>query len=141
MKSDNPGLEIWEYQPPLLLDQVAPVQNTFYSFGEIENARIYNIGVNVEDANETLEIQMTADGELISSQGFAATHSTNYTVYLRGNAILLLDQVLISATDVDTMRRSYLMEGRNIEVELRKTTALGAGDLMGIVIWGKRKNA
>ena len=139
MRIEEPDLGIYEYQTPATLNQAAPVQNTWYTILDTTtHCRIYEIAVNIEDANETLEIQVTIDGQTIGATAKAATHSTTYYVYRESDAInrvntLILDNALTKSI------RAFQLEGHSVKVEVRKTTAAGAGNLTGIVTYGVLK--
>lgn len=128
----------YEYQDPAVLNQAAPVQNTWYTLLDTTNhCRIQVIGINVEDANETLDLKITVDGETINT-AVAATHSTNYYPYVYVNAITQAPAISFPTT---VNARAYIIEGHSVKVELRKTTAAGAGNLTGIVVYGVLKRA
>ena len=131
------GPKVFEYQTPLVINQAGPNQNQWYSFGIIRNARVYEIAVNIEDTNETLEIQATVDGETIQAAGWAATHSTAYFVIRAVNPITRVDYLEGTYTSLTTLLQSFVMEGRVIEISVRKTTAAGVGNLTGIITWGQ----
>lgn len=92
------------------------------------------IAVQIDTTNETLQIRLTKDGQVIESNASAATAGTVYYTQLKEgiNALLLL----ITTTSTLAYRYS-LTEGRSVKVELRKTTAAGAGNLKGCVIYAK----
>jgi len=135
-------VQVYEYQAPAVLNQATPVQNTWYVIlAAADNVRVYGIAVNIEDVNETIEVQITVDGETIAAVGFAASHSTTYYAKMVEDAINRTD--LIDLTSGVTVRsdRAFLIEGHNVKVEARKTTATGTGNLTGIVTHGVLKNA
>lgn len=128
-------LQIWEYQAPAVLNQAAPVQNTWYTLLDTtSNCRILEVVVNVEDANETLEVKITIDGETIQADDLAATHSTDYYAYIYNSGVTRLDYVklIAYATEMPAAKNAFMIEGRSIKIEIRKTTATGAGNLTGI---------
>ena len=121
-------------QPAESINQAAPVQNTYYTIADLRNARVYEISVNVEDANEDLILRVTINGEVLSSAGLTATHSTNYYGYIDTDAINRLELSQLTGTK---RNQSYVCEGRSVKIEVRKTTATGAGNLTGVVSWGR----
>ena len=129
---------MFEYQPPAVLNQAAPVQNQWYDILlTTAYVRVYLIAVNVEDVNETLECQVIIDGETIDSTPFAATESTDYNVYLSPDAINRSALLLMGTLPgVEERRPAFVVEGHSVRVRVRKTTAAGAGNLTGIVIFG-----
>jgi hypothetical protein len=121
------------------LNQAAPVQNTYYAILDTTtDCRVYTIGVNIEDANESLSLQLTVDGETIAPDNFAATHSTDYRGSLVFSAITRVDQMELDAMTNVQLRPSFVVEGKSVKVELRKTTAAGAGNLTGVVLYGTK---
>ena len=131
----TPSQKVHEYQPPAVLNQPAPVQNTWYPILDTTaNVLLYYISVNVEDANETLELRITIDGQVITGN-IAATHSRTYGVRFFPNAI---DRSITCDLAVNVhVNLVRLLDGRSVRVEVRKTTALGAGNLTGIVVYGR----
>ena len=124
------------HQPPALLNQAAPVQNTWYTVLDELNCQIEAISINVAVANETLEGRLTVDGVAYNTDAFAATFATNYQGYLR---VLAISQAEFLSFDVtqNQVYRTVLTEGRRVKFELRKTTATGAGNLQCIVSWSQ----
>ena len=129
---------IYVYQAPAVLNQAAPVNGTYYQImAPTADVRVYQIHVNVEDANETLQVRITLDGEVLVSDQLAATHSTSYGVDMHSDAITRTDGLEFDPVPTHFGKyRSYLVEGALVEVEVRKVTALGAGNLTGIVTYG-----
>jgi len=142
------GWQIHEYQLELTLDQATPVQNTWYPVVSVEvptgvmsNALMYGIGAGVEDTNETIQFRITVDGQTITSSAFPATHSTNYYAFIDHRAINQDVAGYFSTNATSGVQSPYLLNGKSILVELRKTTATGTGNLVGIVTWGQLTNA
>ena len=130
---------IFEYQTPATLDQAAPVQNTWYTIlPTTSNVLIHHIATNIEDTNETVEIQITIDGETITGS-VAQTHSDNYYWFWAADAISQTD-VMESSNDI-RYATNQVIQGKSIKIEARKTTAAGVGNLTGIVIYGVLKHA
>ena len=140
MSLEIASVGMFEYQAPATLNQAAPVQNTWYTLLDTEsNVRIYHICVGVEDTNETLEVQITIDGETIAADDEACTHSNTYHAWIFPNAINRTDLVKLiihTTTDV-SIYKGFLIEGKSVKVEVRKTTAAGAGNLVGICVYGE----
>lgn len=111
-----------------LLDQAAPVQNTWYTvLDTVYNVKVFGMAIKVADTGETVEVKITVDGHTITGSG-AANANTDYKVLINtlstGNAIILSSSALINANQ---------LEGRSFKVEVRKTTAAGAGNLLASV--------
>jgi hypothetical protein len=123
----------FQHQPDAHLVQLNPVQNTWYTILDTTlNCRLYSVSVLVWGTNETLEVRVTIDGEVLSGS-LAATHTTYYYVHallyaagfaIDGNAFLIGNYTPF--------------EGRSIKVEVRKTTAAGTGTLEGYAVHAKR---
>jgi len=142
-------LGIFEFQSGSALNQSSPAQNSWYALigtcstagavlTSIENARIYEIGVNIEDANETLEVQAVVDGVTIAASSKAATHSTAYWVMLNNSPI---GRTLELALGTSRASKSHLFDGKAVCIMVRKTTATGSGNLTGLVTYGVLKDA
>lgn len=129
------GKRICRAQADAELNQAAPVQNTWYTILEQSNCRLYRVAVNIEDTNETLEVRFTVDDQTTTPVGVACNHSTTYHVYISADAINrnILTNLDTSAANI---RFAFLIEGKNVKVEVRKTTAAGAGNLTGVALYG-----
>ena len=140
LKFDNPGLPIFVYQAPKVLNQAGPIQNDWYTIGLADgvmlNSRIYDIVVNIEDTNETLEVQALIDGETIEANNLALTHSTNYFAYRSPDAITRVDELALSISKLGFL--AFTLDGQSVEIQVRKSTAAGVGNLTGIVTWGQK---
>jgi len=133
-----PIVGMYKHQPPKKLNQAAPVQNTYYTIFEEINARIHMMHFGVEDANETLEVKVTIDGETWISDAFAATHSTSYSVDRHEDAITRTETLEFDSTPSHFGKyRAYVLEGHSVKIEVRKTTATGAGNLVGVISWSR----
>ena len=138
---DDP-VEIFEYQEKKVLNQANPVNGTWYTIGLTDgvmtNAIIYDVAVNVEDTNETLGIQILIDGKVIPPSTLAATHSTTYHAFKILSAIAREGRIGLTGSAEVPRLGAYLIEGKSVEVQVRKTTAAGTGNLTGVVTWGKK---
>jgi len=123
----------YEFQTETLV-QTNPVQNTWYTLLDTtEYCRVYAIGLNVEDDDETLQIRALVDGTYTNTQSVACSHSTKYYVSVLPDAINSQYKLNIASSVPTTY---FLLEGLSVKIEVRKTTAGGVGDLMGIVGYG-----
>lgn len=128
---------MFEYQPPAVLNQGAPVQNTWYVLlPETPLCRVYDVAVNIEDTDETLEVQATVDGELIGGGAVACTNSSSYIVIVDPNPITRLDNLTLAPWNTHILAKAFTLEGHLVEIEVRKTTAAGVGNLTGIATHG-----
>ena len=143
MKSDNPGLEIFEYQAPstLVVPGGTVVQDTFYTIIDEVNCRVYGVTVQVSIAGEDLEVEAVVDGQTITGIAAAAVAGTNMIVYHFDSAVTQNDHLNIVARGEPTARPTMLLEGRSVLIRVTKRTNNGAGALTGIARWGQKKNA
>lgn len=128
---------MFEYQAPATLNRAGAmvVQNIWYEVGHLYDALVYSFGINIEDTNETLQGRLTVDGVVITSDSLNATHSTDYYGKIVPNSIDRVDRLIFSTTSCNLMNYSPL-QGRDILIEVRKTTAAGAGNLTSCVQYG-----
>jgi hypothetical protein len=121
----NGTVHIPIYKTDKRIDQVA-VQNTWYTaLDTTANVRLIDIATNMITADETIEIRITIDGVTMSGIGVSQTAGTWYHWF---NAPTNAD-CLIGGTLESQAYRAFLLEGRSIKVEFRKTTAAGLNHL------------
>ena len=130
---------VFKHQPDAVLDQAAPVQNTWYTILETTNARINQIAISVAGTGEDLEVQITRDGELDTciaavSVAAGAIHRAYIMTYATGSRT-----VIGSAATAYLAMLNAPFEARNVKIEVRKITANGAGNLQGSVDWDKQE--
>lgn len=142
MSTRGSGMPRWnppKHQADATLNQAAPVQNTWYTvLNTTANARIYMIEVGIATTGETLEVKLTIDGQTYTTPGFACP-ADSYAAgawSFGGAATNRLVFRLMSGSDRCVMPYAPI-EGRSVKVEVRKTTAAGAGNLIGKVIYAK----
>jgi len=128
--------DVMEHQPTATLTQAAPVQNTWYTILDtIANGRLIGVYFKVADTGEDLELRITIDGQTYVGVQ-AAVADTPY--YINGidysSGALSVQSVL----EVSQRKGAFLLEGRNIKVEVRKTSAAGAGTFSGRAEYAKR---
>lgn len=126
-----------EHQAPELLDQPNPVNGTWYTVCNLTGpGECFDLGAAIMTVNETIEMQVTIDGVLIPSwggyPGIAGADAGGFFYCLASN---LSDfcRLLAAATAAN---RRIVKWRTSFHVEVRKTTANGAGNLRGMVIWG-----
>jgi len=120
------------HQGKALLVQANPVQDQWYTILDTTlNCRIYDICFRVATTGEDLEVRITVDGQIytVSQTAVAGDH---YGIIR-----------LLSATSGEMFASSgnppawaFMIEGRSIKVDMRKTTAAGAGTLYGSATYG-----
>jgi len=122
------------HQAPATIDQAAPVQNTWYTVLDTTTfVRILAILAYVDVANETIEVRLTIDGQtLTGSQAALAGTSYCYGLQYQSNSL----NTITAGVNIPVMNYCFL-EGKSVKVEVRKTTALGAGNLHCLVTYQK----
>lgn len=141
MNINNPHRYIYEYQAPATLNRAGAtvVQDTWYDIlPATDNVMIYRVGVGVATTGENLECQFIVDGETIGAMAsVGCALNTDYEAVLVPRAINRNDNIQIIA------RRDFnepmLLEGKSVQVQVRKTTNNGNGNLCGIVMYGVLK--
>ena len=121
------------HQADAILNQAAPVQNTWYPVlaTQSRTTRIYLASIVVATADETLQMRILVDGLTLSG----ALNATLGTVYrVEFNYGIAAESLVIGTTRDST----YIVEGRNVSVDVRKTSATGAGTLSAIVKYALR---
>lgn len=129
-------MEVFEYQETAHLIQAAPVQNTFYTILEEDGGiRVYQIGARIADTGETLNLRVTVDGQVRNAEAVACNADTDYQdlPYIQSLAGVITDKL---TNNVNKQYNAFTLEGHSVKVEIRKTTANGAGTLYGTVDWG-----
>ena len=127
MGADYKPSNQWIQQDPISFAQAAPVLNTWYvvlpATGRYTKIQVIVIGVGV--ANETLEIEITIDGFIYPSAALAAVAGNGYNI-VGPNVLGQLHGRLITEPPLN-------MTGHDVQIRMRKTTALGAGDLLAAI--------
>ena len=123
----------YEHQPDATLSQANPVQNQFYTvLDSKKRCRVYVVTVLVWTTGETLEVRITVDGQVLTGT-VNASATTYYYVHhqLYGSALIVDGNILL-------LGHYSFLEGREVKVEVRKTTAAGTGTLEARVVYAKR---
>ena len=121
------------------LNQAAPVQNTYYPIVNIVGpGRIYDALVRVDAVGETLEARLTIDGTVYGSTTVACGIGVNNRI-IRTTIVGVLG--VLCAFEINTVAATvdygWLLEFKHgCLIEVRKTTANGAGNLRGRVLYG-----
>jgi len=125
----------FQLQADAVLVQAAPVQNTWYTVLNTQNARVLGIAYEVAATGETLEVRMTIDGRVFTPSQ-AAVAGTDYYIKKDHTA----DWGFALPPDVTQYinQLSFLFDCRSLKVEMRKTTANGVGALTCRVAYQKR---
>ena len=113
---------VWQYQADVVISQAAPVQNTWYNImSAVKNVKIISIAVKVATADETLQLRINTDGQTNTPER-AATAGGWY--YLSNDQSAEAWNLSATAYYVPSV-----LEARTITLDIRKTTALGAGTI------------
>ena len=122
-----------EYQGDARLAQANPVQNTWYTvLDTTKDVLLFSWFVMIATTDETIEVRMTIDGKVLTGS-LALTAGSSYYIYidLRGNDSLLFSTTAAMAA------RNMALPARSIKLEVRKTTAAGAGTLYSRACYGR----
>lgn len=135
-KLDWSGLA-FKYQEAKIVNQENPTQNEYIELiDETGGIRVYQMAVLVEDTNETLQLNIEADGETIAGVPTVCTAGAAYNALLYPDPINNLSRVRLS-TGAAELRKGFILEGHEVKIEVRKTTDDGNGDINGVIQWGK----
>jgi len=122
-----------------LLAPTAVVQNTWYTvLDTTERVRLIMIEMRMATNIETLQVQITVDGVVLAGEQVAAVVGTGYKVILTANVYAQSLGLVITADTSFLGLRSFLLEGRQVKVEVRKTTVVGAGNMTASVVYAVR---
>jgi len=127
----------FQHKPDSLLSQAAPVQNTWYTvLNTVSNIRLMRFAMGVADTNETLEMKITIDGNSYtgSQAAVAGNHYHGYVHFHDAGTIISFD----TSENHSESSFPYLLEGRSIKVEVRKTTANGVGTITAAAQYTQR---
>ena len=114
------------------LVQAAPVQNTWYTALDTKrNCRVIGWTLVVADTNETIQMRITIDGVVLEHSGAGFVADTEYNINLRSS----ITYDLINASS-GGLGHAFLLEGRSVKIEFRKTTATGVGTISSKVYYG-----
>jgi hypothetical protein len=123
----------FEDQADATLSKTTPAKDQWYTvLDSKKECRIYAITVLVWTASETLEVRVTIDGKVLTGS-VKATHTAYYYVHhqLYASALAIDGNVFLAG-------KYSPLEGREVKVEVRKTTEAGAGTLDARVVYAKR---
>jgi len=124
----------FQHQPDAVLDQAAPVQNTWYTvLAATDDVRLYNVAMYISTTSEDLGIRITVDGNILLGAFGGATVNAVYNTRFEDAGP---DALRVENTSFATYK-AYFLEGQSVTIEVRKTTAAGTGNLHCIVKWAK----
>lgn len=123
-----------QHQADAVLNQAAPVQNTWYTVLAVtEDVRIIIAEAHILVANEDLQMRITIDGNVILFEKPNAAFGTFYTAQPSPGYADYGDLDVVTVA----LNRAFLYEGQSVLIELRKTSANGAGNLCSRVKWAR----
>jgi hypothetical protein len=126
----------FEHQADATLSQATPVKDTWYTvLDSKKNCRVYAVTVLVWTTNETLEVRITIDDQVLVGSVEAA-HTTYY--YVHHKLYAAAASALAIDGNVFLLGHYAPIEGREVKVEVRKTTEAGNGNLESRVVYAKR---
>lgn len=118
--------------------QATPVQNTYYTVLDARNVQQIFFIVGVAVTGESLQIRVTIDGGTSFISGatvVAANEFIRATDFRVSNIGVSAQAIIMSASgashdwDNGTQADQAWIKGRDLLIEVRKTTAAGVGDL------------
>jgi len=126
---------VFEHQPDATLSQANPVQNQWYTVLDVKKGvKVYSVVILVWTASETLEVRVTIDGQVLVGS-VEATHTTYY--YVHHKLYAAAASALAIDGNIFLLGHYPPLEGREVKVEVRKTTAAGTGTLDARVVYAK----
>ncbi len=126
----------FEHQPDATLSQANPAKDTWYNvLDSKKNCKVYAITVLVWTTNETLEVRVTIDGQVLVGS-VEASHTTYY--YVHHKLYAAAASALAIDGNVFLIGHHAPLEGREVKVEVRKTTEAGTGTIDARVVYAKR---
>ena len=129
----------YNHRPIALLAPTAVVQNTWYTvLDTTERVRLIMINMRMATNIETLQVQITIDGVVLAGEQVAAVVGTDYKAVLTATAYAQSLGIVSSADTAFLGLRPFLLEGRSVKVEVRKTTVVGAGNMTASVVYAVR---
>jgi len=134
MKKSRYEYPVPEHQADAVLSQAAPVQNDWYVLLDTtRNCVVYGIEAGVATTDETLECRVTIDGQVLTGGLAPATAGTPYFILKTAESASLIWTATIFAVN----QRYLGLMGRSVKIEVRKTTAAGAGTITARVQYAR----
>ena len=123
----------YEHQTPAAYSAVA-VQNIWNPvLVATARVRIRNIVFAIATLAEDLEVRVIRDGITVVCSQAGATAGTDYRVYIEDTAAAETLVAVSTAPSAFGGLLSFLLEGKNVAVAIRKTSANGANTLSCLV--------
>lgn len=125
----------------LVEDQAAPVQNTWYELvNEPNPLDLFFMAVGVRTTGETLDARVTINGTAYTKTGIAAAAGSLYALYFSVDAasgMYIANGAANTVTNANPWAGNVSMIIDSLKIEVRKTTAAGAGNLFAIADYSK----
>ena len=123
-------------QADATIDQANPVQNTWYTvLATTLNVELDQFSMQVADTGETLAVEWTVDG-IVLTMNQAATAGSQYMVHKGANQDTLT--ITASATaQYGASSRYAPLKCRSLKIRVRKTTAAGVGNISARAMYHK----
>lgn len=121
-----------------MLDQVAPVQNTWYTVLDTTiNVRLINLAINIQTTDEDLEVRLTYDNVTPEVCAYPAGAGAGTNLFIHPSVSANSATIQHAITTSFQYGRPYIGEYRSLKVEVRKTSANGAGNLRAGCVWAQ----
>jgi hypothetical protein len=119
-----------------LYTKSAPVQNVYDTAFELKNVSVLSIALGVVTAGETLQVKVTIDGVVITGTATACNVNEHVEADHIRNGTALVMSASGANVDVNTViAYTKQLTGKDVLIEIRKTTAAGAGDIHCDVVY------
>lgn len=123
------------FQAAAHLNQAAAVQNTWYTvLNTTTNVRVLLCVVTMSTAAEDLEMRVTIDGQVLLGAQAAAVAGTKYYCYINDTPATPAQYLTVS-TGVYNIANMSSLDCKSFKFEVRKTSANGANQLNGGVVY------
>ena len=137
MSDYHPSSKPPTFMGPLSLDQAAPIQNQWYPvMPETPNVRLIDMFTRVMAVGESIEGRIIADGRTYGIFTIAGVAGTVYEVTRATSPTPLLNIFTQAAINVGR-NVAFLLEAKLMQIDVRKTTANGAGNLQAGLTWSQ----
>lgn len=124
MRGMSRPLQWVEHQASAYLNQANPTQNLWYEVLDKKNVRVIYMVLRVDTTQEDIEMRLTVDGQVITGAA-AGVANTDYFGALYGDSS---GEYILWHTNFYDGELAVL-EGKEVKVEVRKTSNNGAGNL------------
>jgi len=128
----------FQHQTDSIFTQANPAPNTWYNAFTATNCRVIFFAFAMSTAIETLEARMTIDGIVYTPLvGQVTVIDTTYFIRFSAGADAT-NNISIDNDSGIVNYKAFFCEGRNVQIDVRRTTNLGAGTLTARTVYAKR---